>query len=91
MSDLGDSGNVLVLGTEDRLAIATTDAIRGGDTEGLTRLLAEHPGLAKDDVELLDAGADIDATGAVIAGGRPITRVRMSRQRHRADRRPPCG
>jgi ankyrin repeat protein len=121
----------VVLDTEDPLAIAVAEAIRGGDTDGLTRLLAEHPGLAtarlgdralvhvltdwpghrphgpatlavlvaagadvnarfagshtetplhwaasNDDVELLDAlldaGADIDAMGAVIAGGTPL-------------------
>jgi hypothetical protein len=135
----------MVLGTGDPLAIAVTDAIRGGDTDGLTRLLAEHPDLAtarigerslvhvltdwpghrpggvaslaimvaagadvnarftgahtetplhwaasNDDVEmldaLLDAGAEIDAIGAVIAGGTPLDDARAFGQWRAAHR-----
>ena len=40
-----DAG-VLVLDTEDPLAVATTGAIHTGDVAALKVLLAEHPGLA---------------------------------------------
>ncbi|GAA2635459.1 ankyrin repeat domain-containing protein [Paractinoplanes durhamensis] len=122
---------MLVLDREDPLAVTVAEAIRGGDTGTLRRLLAEQPGLATgrigertllhvltdwpghfpdgpamvavlveagadvnarfagahtetplhwaascDDVgvldALLDAGAEIDAPGAVIAGGTPL-------------------
>ena len=131
------TADVLVLDTADPLAIATVEAIRGGEVARLRRLLAERPGLATarlddpdggtsrtllhvvtdwpghypngattvavlvaagaevdarfagphvetplhwaastDDVAvldaLLDAGADIDVPGAVIAGGTPL-------------------
>ncbi|MFF1409198.1 ankyrin repeat domain-containing protein [Streptomyces sp. NPDC058289] len=37
---------MLALASEDPLAVAVTAAIRGGDLDGLRRLLAAHPGLA---------------------------------------------
>ncbi|MCM1965180.1 ankyrin repeat domain-containing protein [Streptomyces sp. G1] len=37
---------MLHLSSEDPLAVAVTAAIRGGDLDGLRRLLAAHPGLA---------------------------------------------
>ncbi|MER8224354.1 ankyrin repeat domain-containing protein [Streptomyces sp. NPDC094143] len=131
------------LTSEEPLAVAVTEAIRGGDLPGLRRLLAGHPGLAtaritergkegkgtrsllhiaadwpghlphgpevvavlvaagadpnarfggaheetplhwaasNDDVPVLDAllaaGADIEAPGAVIAGGTPLADAR---------------
>jgi len=130
---------VLIIAVDDPRAVAAVQAIHEGDVEGLRRLLAEHPDLARaalgsrdcangmtrsllhvvtdwpghfprgpetvealiaagadvsarftgphtetplhwaassDDVAvldaLLDAGADIEATGAVIAGGTPM-------------------
>jgi ankyrin repeat protein len=36
----------VILDPEEPLARATVEAIRNGDTDGLRRLLAEHPGLA---------------------------------------------
>ena len=55
---------------DDPLALEVAGAIRGGDVSRLQQLLAAHP-----DVELLgallDAGAEIDAGGAVIARGTP--------------------
>lgn len=150
MNDVADRDDVLILDTADPLSIAAADAIHSGDTEGLARLLAEHPGLAtarfgdrdgmsrtlfhvltdwpghhpngaaavpvlvaagadlnarftgphtetplhwaasNDDVEmldaLLDAGADIDATGAVIAGGTPLDDARAFGQWRAAHR-----
>jgi hypothetical protein len=132
----------MLLGTDEPLAVAVVEAIHAGDVAALSRLLAEHPGLASaglggdvdgrgdggmvrtllhvvtdwpghfpngaavvrllvaagadvdarfvgphnetplhwaassDDVEvldaLLDAGADIEAPGAVIGGGSPV-------------------
>lgn len=129
---------MMLLATDDPLAVAATLAVQRGDLDGLRALLVEHPGLARaeigdhtpggmrrsllhaatdwpghypnnvatvtlliehgadvnarfagphtetplhwaassDDVDvldgLLDAGADIEATGAVIAGGTPM-------------------
>ncbi|WP_405486088.1 ankyrin repeat domain-containing protein [Streptomyces sp. NBC_00096] len=37
---------MLSLASDDPLAVAVAAAIRGGDLDGLQRLLAEHPGLA---------------------------------------------
>jgi hypothetical protein len=34
------------IGTEEPLAVAVVEAVRGGDLEALRRLLAEHPWLA---------------------------------------------
>ena len=140
----------MTLDPEDPLAVAVVEAIRGGDLDGLRRLLADHPGLAtariggtdgtrsllhvatdwpghfprgaatiaalveagaevdarfeggshdetplhwaasSDDVEaldaLLDAGADIEAPGAVIAGGTPLTDARAFGQWRAAHR-----
>jgi ankyrin repeat protein len=141
----------MVLGVDDRLAVAVTATIHSGDTARLSRLLTEHPGLAtarigdpssgmsrtllhvltdwpghhpngvaavavliaagadvnarftgphtetplhwaasNDDVEvldaLLDAGAEIDATGAVIAGGTPLDDARAFGQWRAAHR-----
>ena len=39
----GDT-EVMVLDTEDPLAVAAVGAIHTGDVAALTRLLAEHPG-----------------------------------------------
>jgi hypothetical protein len=36
----------VTLDPEDPLAVAVVEAIRGGDLDGLRRLLADHPGLA---------------------------------------------
>jgi FOG: Ankyrin repeat len=140
------------LDTEDPLAVTVVEAIHTGDVAGLTRLLADHPGLAavrlgtagscgmsrtllhvvtdwpghypsgplmvaalvaagadvnarftgphtetplhwaasSDDVPvldaLLDAGADIEADGAVIAGGTPLTDARAFGQWQAAHR-----
>jgi hypothetical protein len=138
---------------QDPLAVAVVEAIHTGDTDGLQRLLEEHPGLAtarigddrpggmtrsllhvatdwpghfpagpatvallvaagaevdarfgggshdetplhwaasSDDTEvldaLLDAGADIEATGAVIAGGTPLADARAFGQWRAAQR-----
>jgi ankyrin repeat protein len=142
----------MLLAPEDPLATAVAEAIRGGDLEGLRRLLAEHPGLATarighdgpggetrtllhvatdwpghfpngpatvallveagapldapfggghdetplhwaasgDDVEildaLLDAGADIEAPGGIIAGGTPLADARAFGQWRSAHR-----
>jgi len=153
--DVGGSTDVMVLDTEDPLAIAAVQAIHTGDVARLTQLLAEHPGLAtarlgdydgrndggmsrtllhvvtdwpghnpngaamvaalvaagaevnagftgphqetplhwaasSDDVgvldALLDAGADIDAPGAVIAGGTPLDDARAFGQWRAAHR-----
>ena len=136
----------------DPLAVAVVAAIRGGDLEGLRRLLADHPGLAtarigsdgpggttrtllhvatdwpghfpngaatvavlveagadvnarfhgshhetalhwaasSDDVDvldaLLDAGADLEADGGVIAGGTPLVDARAFGQWRAAHR-----
>ncbi len=50
------------LTSEEPLAVAVTEAIRGGDLPVLDALLA--------------AGADIEAPGAVIAGGTPLADAR---------------
>lgn len=131
---------MLTISHDDPVAVAAVDAIRGGDVEGLKRLLREHPNLvtariehdrgdgnppivhaapqgdrlarplpqrprhrhhagpgrgrrqhplrrphtetplhwaaSSDDIDalsaLIDAGADIEAPGAVIAGGTPL-------------------
>ena len=143
----------MILDPTEPLARATVEAIHSGDTDGLRRLLDEHPGLAtarigddglggttrsllhvatdwpghfpggpatvaalvaagaevdarfgggshdetplhwaasSDDVDvldaLLDAGADIDAPGAVIAGGSPLTDARAFGQWRAAHR-----
>jgi len=150
----GDT-DVMVLDTEDPLAVAVVAAIHTGDVAALQQLLAEHPGLAtarlgdddgrdcggmsrtllhvvtdwpghyphdaatvaalvvagadvnarftgphtetplhwaasSDDVAvldaLLDAGADIDAPGAVIGGGTPLADARAFAQWHAAHR-----
>jgi hypothetical protein len=143
----------LTIDPTDPLAVAVVAAIRGGDLEGLRRLLADHPGLAtarigsdgpggttrtllhvatdwpghfpngpaivallveagaevdarfgggshdetplhwaasSDDVDvldaLLDAGADLEADGGVIAGGTPLVDARAFGQWRAAHR-----
>jgi hypothetical protein len=84
-----------ILRSEEPVAVALVQAIRGGDTPSLQRLLGEDPALAStriqgrrggartllhaassDEVDvaiaLIDGGADIEATGASIAGGGPL-------------------
>ncbi len=145
-------GSMMVIDTDDPLAVAVVDAIHTGDVARLRRLLADNPGLAtarlgsdgpggmsrtllhvatdwpghfangaatvaalveagadvnarftgphtetplhwaasSDDVDvldaLLDAGADIDAPGAVIGGGTPLADARAFRQWRAAHR-----
>ena len=43
---MSGSTDVMVLDTEDPRAVASVEAIHTGDVARLTRLLAEHPGLA---------------------------------------------
>jgi uncharacterized protein len=143
----------LTIDPTDPLAVAVVEAIRGGDLEGLRRLLADHPWLARarigsdgpggttrtllhvatdwpgrfpngpatvallvaagaevdarfgggghdetplhwaassDDVDvldaLLDAGADLEADGGVIAGGTPLVDARAFGQWRAAHR-----
>jgi hypothetical protein len=116
---VADTGDLLVLDTEDSLAVAAVEAIHAGDVAALRRLLAEQPRLAtarlgdydgRPDggmsrtllhvvtdwpghypngaatVALLDAGADIDACGAVIGGGTPLDDARAFAQWRAAHR-----
>ena len=56
---------------DDPLALEVAGSIRGGDVPRLQQLLAAHPDVEVLDA-LLDAGAEIDAGGAVIARGTPL-------------------
>ena len=56
---------------DDPPALEVAGSIRGGDVPRLQQLLAAHPDVEVLDA-LLDAGAEIDAGGAVIARGTPL-------------------